>query len=172
MLYRLTVDQLEETLVVAPPQESALFRNRDKFDLVVMYDEESESFGSSISPMSVAVRVIYETPIRQALKRPPLILVGGFKAWRKSFPIDIARDDNIVNGLGLERINISSSTPTSSSTLNGLPNGSSNGVGNVNGTGERASYEIWSPTITQRPQYVMDQIPEDPRFVFRPLLIV
>lgn len=89
----MTGERLEDSLSVAPRHESALFRNRNQFDLVFMYDESSESFGASISPMSIAVRVIYEYEFNKMLKKPPIILVGGFKAWKSLYPTEVTRDD-------------------------------------------------------------------------------
>lgn len=78
---------------MAPRHESSLFRNRDKFDLVVMYDESSESFGPSISPMSIAVRIVYENAFQKMLKKPPVILVGGVTAWKNTYPSEIAHEN-------------------------------------------------------------------------------
>ena len=73
-----TGTSIEDALQVGPRHEWALFTNREKFDLVAMYDNSSENFGSGNSPLSALVRAIYETAFRKILKRMPVLLVGGF----------------------------------------------------------------------------------------------
>jgi len=72
---------LEDAMVVAPRHEASLFGNRDKFDLVAVYDGSSESFGAANTPLSILVRVISEQAFQ--LKRMPMMLVGGFEAWKR-----------------------------------------------------------------------------------------
>ncbi|THH02988.1 hypothetical protein EW145_g6625 [Phellinidium pouzarii] len=144
----LTCEKLEDALSVAPQRESALFRNRDKFDLVVMYDADSENFGASIAPMSAAVRVIYETAFRCMLKKPPVILVGGLKAWHAAFPSEIARVDGTPSlELDMENMKLTSSAPT----VNGA----------ISYTNESPSPDVRSPTSVSRSSYTMNQILED-----------
>jgi ubiquitin carboxyl-terminal hydrolase 8 len=75
----LAVNRLAES---TPSKERTCFLNRDKFDLVVIYDEASMTLGSSDSPLSVLVRLIGEQAIEKMLKRMPMLLVGGIEAWR------------------------------------------------------------------------------------------
>ncbi|KAF9038559.1 hypothetical protein BJ165DRAFT_1407705 [Panaeolus papilionaceus] len=89
----ITADALEEAMVVAPRAEASLFGNRDKFDLVVVYDQASTSFGSENSALSIIVRVIREQAFKKILKRPPMMLVGGLEAWKK----DVG-DSEVVRG--------------------------------------------------------------------------
>lgn len=148
----MTSEKLEDSLSVAPPNESLLFRNRDKFDLIVMYDEESQTFGSSVSPMSIAVRVIYETEFRRMLRHPPAILIGGFKAWRSSYPTEITRDD-AIKGLDfdMDRLKLAANV--------------SNGISGS--LADSSLQEPWSPSTQLRHSpFGMDQIPEDARFVY------
>ena len=149
--YRMTGEKLEDALSVAPQRESTLFRNRDKFDLVVMYDEESQTFGPSISPMDIAVRIIYENAFRRMLKHSPVILVGGLKAWRTAFPAEIAQEDAVTN-LSIDMEHLKMSNATNGTIL-------ANGVADL-------SQEPWSPTMQHRSSpFGMGQIPEDSRFV-------
>ncbi|KAI0058855.1 cysteine proteinase [Artomyces pyxidatus] len=76
---------IEDSLTVAPRHEWVLFCNRDKFDLVAIYDDSSKTFGPLDSPISSLVRAIYETAFRKILKKYPILLVGGLGAWRKEF---------------------------------------------------------------------------------------
>ncbi|KAF5373289.1 hypothetical protein D9615_007376 [Tricholomella constricta] len=80
----LTLNRLEESMVIARSDQS-LFLNRDKFDLVVIYDDDSKSLGPSDSPLSVLHRLIGEQSIQRLLKRQPMLLVGGLSAWRHEF---------------------------------------------------------------------------------------
>lgn len=80
-------------MVVAPRAEASLFGNRDKFDLVVVYDQASTSFGSENSALSIIVRVIREQAFKKILKRPPMMLVGGLEAWKK-----VVGDSEVVRG--------------------------------------------------------------------------
>jgi ubiquitin carboxyl-terminal hydrolase 8 len=62
-----------------------LFRNRDKFDIIAIYDEASKTPGSPDEPISSLIRAIYETAFRKALKRVPVLLIGGLEAWKREF---------------------------------------------------------------------------------------
>jgi ubiquitin carboxyl-terminal hydrolase 8 len=77
-----TAESIEDSLSVAPSIEYTLFSNRDKFDLVVMYDDCSNSYGPLFQALS---RAIYETAFRKMLKRMPVLLIGGLQAWRQEF---------------------------------------------------------------------------------------
>lgn len=61
------------------------FNNRDKFDLVVLYDNDSTTLGAlnSKSPLSVLWKAIYETEFRKMLKQVPVLMLGGFEAWKR-----------------------------------------------------------------------------------------
>lgn len=155
----LTSEKLEDAFSIAPQKESAVFRNRDKFDLVVMYDGESENLGSANTPMSLAMKVIFENAFQRVLKRPPVILVGGLKAWRTAYPTEVARDES-VTGLGMDLDRISLASTAASSYSSPAINGSTENK--VNGWGAESplspSQEIRSTT---RHHFAMDQIPED-----------
>ncbi|KAJ7809041.1 ubiquitin carboxyl-terminal hydrolase 4 [Mycena olivaceomarginata] len=79
----LTAERLEDSMASAPTNETTMFKNRDKFDLIVVYDQSSQTLGGSNTPMSVLVRLISETAFTKLLKRMPMTLVGGFDAWRR-----------------------------------------------------------------------------------------
>ncbi|KAM6497275.1 ubiquitin carboxyl-terminal hydrolase 4 [Amanita muscaria] len=84
---------LEDAMVIAPKEEQSLFMNRDKFDLVAVYDQNSISFGGHSSPLNILVRAIMENAFRRMLKRAPMMLVGGLDAWKKNFG-----DSELVRG--------------------------------------------------------------------------
>ncbi|CAB4484010.1 cysteine proteinase [Rhizophagus irregularis] len=89
-----TID-LENKLILSPAQERDLFKNRDKFDLVVYYDQDSTYNTSSNKFSSPSVsngcndlllhlkNAIYVNDYKKNLKRPPVLLNGGFAAWRR-----------------------------------------------------------------------------------------
>ncbi|KAJ7656258.1 ubiquitin carboxyl-terminal hydrolase 4 [Mycena polygramma] len=79
----LNAERLEDSMANAPTNETTMFKNRDKFELIVVYDQSSQTWGSSTSPMSILVRLINEQAFTKLLKRMPMMLVGGFDAWRR-----------------------------------------------------------------------------------------
>ncbi|KAJ8457206.1 hypothetical protein ONZ45_g18404 [Pleurotus djamor] len=79
---RVTGQTLEDALVVAPAHEGVVFSNREKFDLVVLYDQNSTNFGSQDSPINVLVGAIYEGAIHKMLRRVPRLLIGGLDQWK------------------------------------------------------------------------------------------
>ena len=76
---------IEDSLTVAPRHEWVLFCNRDKFDLIAIYDDASETPGPSDAPLSRLEQAIYETAFRKILKRVPVLLIGGLDAWKREF---------------------------------------------------------------------------------------
>ncbi|KZT67329.1 cysteine proteinase [Daedalea quercina L-15889] len=80
-----TADSIENALVIAPRGEQVLFSNRDKFDVVGIYDDSSETFGDANSPLSTLTHAIYEIAFRKFLKHPPVLLVGGLQAWKREY---------------------------------------------------------------------------------------
>lgn len=121
-------------MVVSPRHEASLFHNRDKFDLVVVYDGSSTSFGAENTPLSVLVRAIFERAFRKMLKRTPMLLVGGLEAWKR----DIG-DSELVRGSGY--VEIQRPVPTKDQTSPLLANGVSSNV-----TGD-----TWSPRTASIP---------------------
>ncbi|KAI0091490.1 hypothetical protein BDY19DRAFT_930706 [Irpex rosettiformis] len=81
-------DIIEDSLVVATRHERMLFSNRDKFDLIALYDEGSQSFSESPA-LKALMRAIYELAFRKILKNMPMILVGGLRSWKEQFPNDV-----------------------------------------------------------------------------------
>lgn len=62
-----------------------MFCNRDKFDIIAIYDDASETPGPPEAPLSRLIRAIYETAFRKILKRVPVLLIGGLEAWKREF---------------------------------------------------------------------------------------
>lgn len=98
----MTAETLEDSMVIAPKGEASLFANRDKFDIVVVYDESSQTFGSCDTAPSILVRVIHEQSFKKILKRMPMLLMGGMEAWKQDLGgAEVVRgeDFQIANGL-------------------------------------------------------------------------
>lgn len=79
-----SAESLENSVAVGPRHELMLFHNRDKFDLIAIHDESSESISDSPA-LTALVRAIYEQSFRKMLRNMPLILVGGLHAWKAKF---------------------------------------------------------------------------------------
>ena len=85
----LSAEQLEERLIVSPESEQKLFDCRDEFDLVVYYDQRTQSdrflTGPPTRTEADALRnlhdTLYEFNEYKPLRRPPLLLRGGLDAW-------------------------------------------------------------------------------------------
>lgn len=79
-----SAESIEDSVAVGPGNELLLFSNRDKFDLIAIHDDSSESI--SDSPILMALlRAIYEQSFKKMLRNIPLILVGGLRAWKAKF---------------------------------------------------------------------------------------
>jgi ubiquitin carboxyl-terminal hydrolase 8 len=98
-------ETIEDSLTIAPRDESVLFRNRDKFDLIVIYDDASETPGPPDAPISNLIRAIYVNAFRKILKRVPVLLIGGIHAWKQAFGVQEVR------GLGVEDVPVPLSVP-------------------------------------------------------------
>ncbi|WPG98366.1 ubiquitin carboxyl-terminal hydrolase 4 [Acrodontium crateriforme] len=80
--------ELEESLVLSPDAEQDMFYNRDKYDLVVYYDRQTQSETYLSRPMGQgeaqlkwlheALDVFNED---KPLQRPPMLMIGGLEAW-------------------------------------------------------------------------------------------
>lgn len=86
-----SAEELEERLIVSPEPEQSLFERRNEFDLVVYYDQNTDSVsylaGSPVGTSAPHLRALYDTlyefnaykPLKDG--RPPALLVGGLDAW-------------------------------------------------------------------------------------------
>ncbi|KAF9474821.1 cysteine proteinase [Pholiota conissans] len=145
-----TADALENSMVVGPRQEASLFANRDKFDLVAVYDESSTTFGNEQSPLSVLVRAISEQAFKKMLKRMPMLLVGGIEAWKKDM-----KEPGLVRGpsyMEIQKPVPTRSTPSALLLGSGAStSGSSYGNGSAlpsipaSNSGVSGGHELWTP---------------------------
>ncbi|OTA62387.1 cysteine proteinase [Hypoxylon sp. EC38] len=91
MRENISADDIADSMVLAPPDERLAFEQRDKVDLVVIYDQDSDSVPSKITGNSLEM-VLYN--LRQALsyysynrplKNSPKLLEGGLTSWIYEF---------------------------------------------------------------------------------------
>jgi ubiquitin carboxyl-terminal hydrolase 8 len=82
--HSITGEAIEDSLHVAPRVERTLFTNRDKFDVVVIYDESTSTYEST-SSVWFLFKAIYEFAFKKILKHSPMLLVGGLQAWKEQF---------------------------------------------------------------------------------------
>ncbi|CAD6890709.1 unnamed protein product [Tilletia controversa] len=100
-------EDLEEKLVLSPTAEQQAFAHRHSYDLIVLYDRSSRSFGApsngpskfasmptpttmlsqqskaAADKLAIVMRAIYENEFLKPLKHSPVLLVGGYDAWSK-----------------------------------------------------------------------------------------
>ncbi|KAI7888229.1 uncharacterized protein EV154DRAFT_448216 [Mucor mucedo] len=69
--------KMQESIQRNPEAEQRLFAEKARFDLIVYYDQNSKSLDTAHGS-TTNIRKILET---QHLKRPPMMLAGGFDAW-------------------------------------------------------------------------------------------
>ncbi|KAG9085479.1 ubiquitin-specific protease doa4, partial [Ceratobasidium sp. 392] len=77
----MSAKELQEALVLSSRTERILFERRNTFDLVVLVDADSELFGDLNTPIGMLFRMIYEHEFLKPLRRSPVFLQGGIKAW-------------------------------------------------------------------------------------------
>lgn len=84
----MSADELVERMVISPEHEQELFMNRDKFDLVVYYDAQTQSetfltrpIGEFQTKLKFLHEALYEFNHEKPLQRPPIVLIGGIDAW-------------------------------------------------------------------------------------------
>ncbi|KAK7025134.1 ubiquitin carboxyl-terminal hydrolase 4 [Favolaschia claudopus] len=124
----MNAEKLEDSMVNAPTSETTMFKNRDKFDLVVLYDQSSQNAGPTNSPMSILMNLISETAFTKLLKRMPMVLVGGLDGWRK----DMGEQATVASSPPRPLPPMPSS-PTSTSSAGIIPNGISPSTSMTNG---------------------------------------
>jgi len=80
-----SASQLEESMTLSPDEEQTLFEQRNQFDLIVFYDQQSVNLKSKIpgtqSILQTFVRAVYDFGYEKQSKLPPKLLHGGLDAW-------------------------------------------------------------------------------------------
>ncbi|KAI8369314.1 uncharacterized protein BYT42DRAFT_104176 [Radiomyces spectabilis] len=74
--------RIYESLVMNPDIEQELFKRRNEFDLVVYYDQDSTSIEHASDALRYLKRAIYEVEFSTILPHVPVMLLGGFNAWK------------------------------------------------------------------------------------------
>ncbi|KAH6647459.1 hypothetical protein BKA67DRAFT_577532 [Truncatella angustata] len=83
----ISADDIEESMGIAPDEEMRAFEDRAKFDLVVLYDDDSSSLpgGPQGDDQATALFVLYQGLDQfnygRELRHKPKLLRGGVEAW-------------------------------------------------------------------------------------------
>lgn len=84
----MSAEQLLESLVLSPEQEQDMFHHRNEYDLVVYYDDSTQSESFLTQPrderemkLKHLHEALYDFNQDKPLQRPPILLVGGLAAW-------------------------------------------------------------------------------------------
>ncbi|KAI7857985.1 hypothetical protein BDC45DRAFT_499808 [Circinella umbellata] len=78
-----TSQKIQQSLILNPEVEQILFDKRNKFDLIVYYDQDTQRVEDASAPLRKLVSVIYENEFSKPLQRMPMMLAGGFAAWEQ-----------------------------------------------------------------------------------------
>ncbi|KAI8079963.1 uncharacterized protein BX664DRAFT_303113 [Halteromyces radiatus] len=73
--------KIQDSLVLNPEAEQQLFEQRNRFDLVVFYDQNSPSITQMNLPLTYLKNAIYDLEFTKKLNRAPMLLAGGFDSW-------------------------------------------------------------------------------------------
>ena len=77
--------QLEDSMSLSPDEEQTLFEQRNQFDLIVLYDQQSVDLRSRTpgtqSILQTFVQAVYDFGYEKQPKLPPKLLHGGLDAW-------------------------------------------------------------------------------------------
>ncbi|TFK48403.1 hypothetical protein OE88DRAFT_1664178 [Heliocybe sulcata] len=148
----LSAEVIEDALSIAPHNETMLFGNRDKFELVVLYDDSSESYGLPNSPFNQLLRAIYERAFKKSLKKMPVLLIGGLQVWKSAYPAEVVSGGG--NGSGM-KVSTSSSEARSLSMANGINGTTTNGF--PNGAGGLVSVPPTPRPLPEAPNYLLSR---------------
>ncbi|KAK4999773.1 ubiquitin-specific protease doa4 [Elasticomyces elasticus] len=84
----MSAEELQDSLVLSPDLEQGMFCQRHKYDLVVFYDQATDSDRFLHRPSNdndLTLRylhdALYEYNQEKPLQRPPILLMGGIQAW-------------------------------------------------------------------------------------------
>ena len=84
----MSADQLHERMVLSSDIEQQTFMMRDKYDLVVYYDNDTQSESYLSSPrneqqakLKYLHEALHDFNHDKPLARPPILLIGGLAAW-------------------------------------------------------------------------------------------
>ena len=85
----MSADELQNALVLSPDIEQGIFDRRDRFELVVYYDQSTPTSAflsrSNLSMKEEALKILYDSLVEfnfeRPLRRQPILLEGGLDAW-------------------------------------------------------------------------------------------
>lgn len=86
-----SADEIEESMGIAPDEEMRAFENRAKFDLVVLYDEDSTALAErpQHDDQAIALFTLYQGLDQfnygRELRNKPKLLQGGVEGWTDLF---------------------------------------------------------------------------------------
>ncbi|KAI9490566.1 hypothetical protein BDB00DRAFT_875163 [Zychaea mexicana] len=78
-----TSQKIQQSLVLNAEAEQMLFDQRNKFDLIVYYDQDTRGLDDATEPLRNLTAAIYENEFNKILQRVPMLLAGGFAAWEQ-----------------------------------------------------------------------------------------
>jgi ubiquitin carboxyl-terminal hydrolase 8 len=116
--------KLEDSLSLSPEPQRRAFEMRHKADIVLVYDSHSYSWprgGSGSSPLSRLWDIIYEHEFSKRLERTPVLLTGGYGAWREFMEYRKARHHAGADGGAPSVPAPGSGRPYNPKQTNGLP---------------------------------------------------
>ena len=86
----MSADELLERMVIGPDSETEMFANREKYELVVYYDAETQSENYLTHPTSEPQEklkyldeALCDFNEDKPLQRLPMLLIGGLDAWKE-----------------------------------------------------------------------------------------
>ncbi|KAI1632680.1 hypothetical protein F4809DRAFT_68375 [Biscogniauxia mediterranea] len=144
----ISADEIADSMVLAPPKEKLSIEQRDKVDLVVIYDQESTAFPTRITGNSQEM-ILYN--IREALsqysfsrplKNPPKLLVGGLAAW--------------VDKLGMQSLETSNTMTTNGAVIRSSTSGTTRRQRNKTRTLDRKEVEQFEQIIKEGQEAASD----------------
>nr|XP_018259897.1 uncharacterized protein I303_07969 [Kwoniella dejecticola CBS 10117]OBR82055.1 hypothetical protein I303_07969 [Kwoniella dejecticola CBS 10117] len=87
--------KLEDSLSLSPPAQQKAFSSRNTYDLLVVYDSNSSNWPTKDQKATPASRLwesIYQYEFTaKKLERTPVLLVGGYEAWREFIKMRASR---------------------------------------------------------------------------------
>ncbi|AAS53378.2 AFR007Wp [Eremothecium gossypii ATCC 10895] len=81
------IDLGKKSMITSPDAEIALFQDRDKFDYIVVYTQDSEKNKHNVQQQQLLVDLLINRSFEKALDRTKVfILAGGFSEWSNAHP--------------------------------------------------------------------------------------
>ncbi|WVQ70525.1 hypothetical protein IAR50_000044 [Cryptococcus sp. DSM 104548] len=80
MRENMDIPKLEDSLSLSPPKQQSYFANRDKYDLVIVYDASSPIWPNN-GPLQKLWDMFFNGHDPKKLQRAPVLLIGGHKGW-------------------------------------------------------------------------------------------